>query len=119
MGLAIKLLWMRKRDRKTLALYPERFKSLDKELQKINYEMEGAPSWAIREWRKALEELPSVTTIYDVDEATSCALAISVVVLGLMGIIIFGIALYNIIGWSIAPNASAFMWIVDQIRCVQ
>lgn len=114
-GLTIKILRMHKEDGETRALYKRRFKELDKELQKINYEVEGAPQWIIPKWRRALEELPNVTTIYNPDESTYCIFVISAVFSGLIGIVIFGIALYHIIGWSIAPNASAFMWIVGQI----
>lgn len=114
-GFAIKLLKMHKADGEMLALYPETFKQLDEELQKFDYKVEGAPNWAIHEWRKALSELPHVTTVYNVDESTWLAMILTAVWSGLIGVVLFGIALYHIIGWSIAPNASAFMWIINQI----
>lgn len=114
-GFTIKLLWMRKKDGKMLALYPKKFKKLDEELQKFDYKVEGAPNWAISEWKTALSELPHVTTVYDVDESTWCAMIFTAVWSGLIGVVIFGIALYHIIGWCIAPHASAFMWIINQI----
>ena len=114
-GLVIKLLKMHKADGEMLALYPETFKKLDEELQKFDYKVEGAPNWEIHEWRKALSELPHVTTVYNVDESMWAIMVLTAVCSGLLGISIFGIALYHIIGWSIAPNASAFMWIINQI----
>lgn len=114
-GLTIKILRIHKDDQEVLALYPERFKLLDKELQKINYEIEGGPKWIIPEWKTALRELPHVTRIYDADESLYCAFVLSAVWSGLIGIVIFGVALYHIIGWCIAPNASAFMWIINQL----
>ena len=114
-GLVINLLKMRKADGEMLALYPETFKKLDEELQKFDYKVEGAPNWAIHEWRKALSELPHVTTVYNVDESTWCAMILTAIWSCLIGVVIFGIALYHIIGWCIAPNASAFMWIIHQI----
>lgn len=114
-GFAIKLLKMHKADVKMLALYPKTFEELDEELQKFDYKVEGAPNWAIHEWRKALSELPHVTTVYNADESTWRAMILTAVWSGLIGVVLFGIALYHIIGWSIAPNASAFMWIINQI----
>ena len=114
-GLTIKILRMHKADGEMLALYSERFKKIDERLQRINYEIEGAPQWVIQDWKNTLCELPRVTTVYNVDESTYCAMVITAVWSGLIGIVIFGVALYHIIGWCIAPNASAFMWVINQL----
>lgn len=114
-GFVIQLLKMHKAEGEMLALYPETFKKLDEELQKFDYKVEGAPNWAISDWKKALSELPHVTTVYDVDESTWCAMVLTAVFSGITGVVIFGIALYYLIGWSIAPNASAFMWVIQQL----
>lgn len=114
-GITIKFLKIHKEDGEVRQLYKRRFKELDKELQKINYEIEGAPSWIIQEWKKALTELPNVTRVYNPDESTYVTFAIAAICSGLMGVFIFGVSLYYIIGWSIAPNASAFMWIIERL----
>jgi len=113
--LTIKTIRMYKDDGKVSALYKRRFKELDKELQKINYEIGDVSPWVIPGWKKALNELPNVTRVYEVDSSEYGIFIITAVFSGLIGIVIFGIALYNIIGWSIAPNASAFMWIIQQL----
>lgn len=114
-GLTIKILRMRKADGEMLALYPERFKKIDEQFQRLNYEIEGAPQWAIQDWKNILCELPRVTTIYNVDESTYCMFIMSAIWSGLLGIVIFGVALMKIIGWSLSPHAMAFMWIINQI----
>jgi hypothetical protein len=112
--LTIRLLWMRKRDGKILALYPDQVKKLDEKLKNSGM-MDELHQWNRMEWEKTLEDVRRVRGTMEWDESTWCAMILTAIFSGLIGIVIFGIALYHIIGWSIAPNASAFMWIVGQI----
>lgn len=114
-GFTIKLLWMKKRDGKILVLYPDKVRKLDEELKKTDYYNESIHVWSTREWDKIIREIPYVTGTQQCDESTWCAMVLTAVWSGLIGVVIFGIALYHIIGWSIAPNASAFMWIMQQL----
>ena len=114
-GLTIKIVRMNKADGKALALYPNRFREIDEKLKAVDYEIIGAPQWAIQDWRRALNDLPNVTTVYNVDESTYCMFIMSAILSGLTGVVIFGIALMKIIGWSLSPHAMTFMWIIGQI----
>lgn len=113
-GFTIKLLWMNKNDSKLLALYPEKIRELDDAFNICNVSKELS-NWTRMEWEHVINDISRVTTTLQWDEATWCMMVLTAVWSGLIGIIIFGIALYHIIGWYIAPNASAFMWIINQI----
>ena len=113
-GFTIKLLWMHKNDQKMLAVYPEWVKKLDDSLKKSGM-INEIPSWSRREWDIALGRAQQAVTTLSWDESTWCAMVLTAVWSGLIGIVIFGIALYHIIGWCIAPNASAFMWIINRL----
>ena len=114
-GFTIKLFRMRRNDVKTLALYPDKIRKLDEELRKAGIYPEQMSYWTIRDWDKLILEIPHVTGIQQWDDTTWIAMILTAVWSGLIGVVIFGIALYHIIGWSIAPNASAFMWIIGQL----
>ena len=113
-GLTIRLLWMKRNDGKTLALYPEWAKKLDDGLKSSGM-INEIPSWSRREWEITLDRARQAVTTMSWDESTWCAMVITAVWSGLIGVVIFGIALYHLIGWCIAPNASAFMWIINQL----
>ena len=113
-GFTIKLLWMRKNDNETLAIYPDLVRKIDLKLKDSGM-MDEIHPWSRTEWMDILEKVRLVRGTMHWDESTWCAMVLTAVWSGLIGIVIFGIALYHIIGWSIAPNASAFMWIVGQI----
>ena len=113
-GLTIRLLWMRKNDHKMLAIYPEWAEKLDENLKESGI-LDKLPQWSFREWEITLDRARRVTAVMEWDESTWCAMVITAVWSGLIGIVIFGVALYHIIGWRIAPNASAFMWIINQL----
>ena len=113
-GFTIKLLWMRKRDEETLAIYPDLIRKLDLQLKDSGM-MDELPSYTRSEWMNTLECVRRVRGTMQWDESTWCAMVLTAVWSGLIGIVIFGIALYHIIGWCIAPNASAFMWIIGQL----
>lgn len=113
-GLTIKLLRMRKADGEMLAVYPELVKRLDDYLKSLNMG-DGVPKWSYREWENTVDKARRVITTVNYDESTWCTMTLTAVWSGLIGAIIFGMALYHIIGWRIAPNASAFMWIINQI----
>lgn len=117
-GFTIKLLWMRKRDDKILALYPDRIRELDEKLKNSGMMDELRP-WSRTEWQDTLEKVRQIRGTMHWDESTWCAMVLTAVWSGLIGIVIFGIALYHIIGWCIAPNASAFMWIINQLGGMQ
>ena len=108
-GLTIKLLRMRKADGNMLAIYPVWVKKLDDSLKKSGI-INEIPQWSLREW-----EITLVRGILEWDESTWCAMVLTAVWSGLIGVVIFGVALYHLIGWCIAPNASAFMWIINQL----
>lgn len=114
-GFTIRLLWMRKNDHKTLALYPDLIKKLDLKLKDSGMMDEQLPPYTRNEWMNTLDSVRQVRGTMQWDESTWCAMVLTAVWSGLIGIVIFGVALYHIIGWSIAPNASAFMWIINQI----
>lgn len=113
-GLTIRLLWMKKRDGKMLVLYPDKVRELDEELKKSGMEDELS-SWTRIRWEETLDSIKYVRGTVRWDDSTWVFMAVTAIWSGLLGIVIFGVALYHIIGWSIAPNASAFMWIVGQI----
>lgn len=117
-GLTIRLLWMRKNDNKLLAIYPELVKKLDEMLKESEIRGE-LPKWTWTRWSDTLDRARQVTTVMHWDESTWVFMVVTAVWSGLLGIVIFGVALYHIIGWSIAPNASAFMWIINQIGGAQ
>ena len=113
-GFTIKLLWMRKRDTKILVLYPDQVRKLDEKLKNSGM-MDELHQWTRMEWENTLENIRRVQGTMNCDESTWLAMILTAAWSGLIGIVIFGIALYHIIGWSIAPNASAFMWIIGQL----
>lgn len=113
-GFTIKLLWMRKNDGKMLVLYPDLIRKLDLQLKDSGM-MNELPVYTRSEWMNTLDCVDRVRGIMQWDESTWCAMVLTAVWSGLIGIVIFGIALYHIIGWCIAPNASAFMWIINQL----
>ena len=114
-GFTIRLLWMRKRDRKMLALYPDQVRKLDEEWKNTPIYTEQFSTWSRAEWSEVVSKVERVTGFMQWDESTWIAMTITAVWSGLIGISIFGVALYHIIGWCIAPNASAFMWIMQQL----
>lgn len=119
-GFTIKLLWMRKNDNETLAIYPDLVRKIDLKLKDSGMMEDGVlPPYVRNEWMNTLESVRRIRGTMHWDESTWCAMVLTAVWSGLIGIVIFGIALYHIIGWSIAPNASAFMWIINQIGGVQ
>lgn len=113
-GLTIKLLRMRKADGEMLAIYPVWVKKLDDSLKKSGI-INEIPQWSIREWENTLDRARQAVTTVNYDESTWCVFIVTAVLSGLIGIVIFGVDLYHIIGWCIAPNASAFMWIINQL----
>ena len=113
-GFTIKLLRMRKADGEMVAIYPEWVKKLDEHLKNSGIS-EGMPEWSRRDWDITLGRAQQAITIVHYDESTWCAMVLTAVWSGLIGVVIFGVALYHIIGWCIAPNASAFMWIINQL----
>ena len=113
-GLTIRLLWMKRNDGETLAIYPDLVRKLDLRLKDSGM-MNELPSYTRNEWMNTLDCVRRVRGTMQWDESTWCAMVLTAVWSGLIGIVIFGIALYHIIGWCIAPNASAFMWIINQL----
>lgn len=113
-GFTIKLLWMKKRDGEILAIYPDLIKKLDLQLKDSGM-MDELPSYTRIEWQNTLDDVRRVRGTMHWDDSTWVAMTLIAICSGLIGIVIFGIAIYYIIGWSIAPNASAFMWIVQQL----
>lgn len=114
-GLTIRLLWMKRNDGKTLAIYPDLIRKLDQQLKDSGIMNEQLPPYTRNKWMNIVDSVHLVTDTMQWDESTWCAMVITAVWSGLIGIVIFGVALYHIIGWCIAPNASAFMWIINQI----
>ena len=114
-GLTIRLLWMRKKNREALAIYPNRVRELDETFRKTEVYNEQLSNFSRAEWVDIVNKAKLAITWAEWDESTWLAMVMSAVWSGLIGIVMFGIALYHIIGWCIAPNASAFMWIVGQL----
>lgn len=114
-GFTIKLLWMRKKDGEMLVIYPELVRKLDQQLKDSGMMNEQLPPYTRNEWMNTLDSVRRVRGTMQWDESTWCAMVLTAVWSGLIGIVIFGVALYHIIGWCIAPNASAFMWIINQL----
>ena len=114
-GFTIRLLWMKKRDGETLVLYPDLIRKLDLKLKDSGIMDEQLPPYTRNEWMNIVSTVNKVTDTMQWDESTWCTMVLTAVWSGLIGIVIFGIALYHIIGWRIAPNASAFMWIMQQL----
>ena len=117
-GFTIKLLWMKKRDGEMLAIYPDLVRKIDLKLKDsgiMEDEHPQLPPYTRTEWMNTLESVRQIRGTMHWDESTWCAMVLTAVWSGLIGVVIFGIALYHIIGWCIAPNASAFMWIINQI----
>ena len=114
-GLTIRLLWMHKKDGEMLAIYPELVRKLDQQLRDSGMMDGKLPSYTHNEWLNTLDSVRRVRGTMQWDESTWCCMIVTAVWSGLIGIVIFGVALYHIIGWCIAPNASAFMWIIGQL----
>lgn len=114
-GFTIKLLWMHKNDYKTLAIYPDLVREVDLKLKDSGMMDDGLPPYVRSQWMNTLDSINQIRGTMHWDESTWCVMVLTAVWSGLIGIVIFGIALYHIIGWSIAPNASAFMWIMQQL----
>lgn len=114
-GLTIRLLWMKKRDGETLAIYPDLIRKLDQQLKDSGMINEQLPPYTRNEWMNIVDSVRRVRGTMQWDESTWCCMIITAVWSGLIGVVIFGVALYHIIGWCIAPNASAFMWIIQQL----
>ena len=114
-GLTIRLLWMKKRDGEMLAIYPELVRKLDQQLRDSGMMDGKLPSYTHNEWLNTLNSVRRVRGTMQWDESTWFGMVLTAVWSGLIGIVIFGVALYHLIGWRIAPNASAFMWIVQQL----
>ena len=115
-GFTIKLLWMKKRDGEMLAIYPDLVRKIDMKLKDSGAMMDGVlPSYVRNEWMNTLDSVSRIRGTMHWDESTWCAMVLTAVWSGLIGMVIFGIALYHIIGWCIAPNASAFIWIINQL----
>ena len=113
--LTIRLLWMRKKNREALAIYPNRVRELDEIFRKTKVYNEQFSNFSREEWINVVNKAREAIAWMEWDESTWCAMILSAIWSGLIGVVIFGIALYHIIGWSIAPNASAFMWIINQL----
>lgn len=113
-GLTVKLLWMWKKNHETLAIYPNRVRELDEIIRKTGMYDEQS-SFTRAQWEDVVSKSRMVTAWMEWDEDTWTVMILTAVLSGLIGVVIFGIALYHIIGWSIAPNASAFMWIIGQL----
>ena len=113
-GFTIKLLWMKKRDGEMLAIYPDLVRKIDLKLKDSGM-MDNLHQWSRTEWIDILEKVRLVRGTMHWDESTWCVMVLTAVWSGLIGVVIFGVSLYHIIGWYIAPNASAFMWIINQI----
>ena len=114
-GLTIRLLWMKKRDGEMLAIYPDLIRKLDQQLKDSGMMNEQIPPCTRNKWMNIVDSVCRVRGTMQWDESTWCCMIVTAVWSGLIGIVIFGIALYHIIGWCIAPNASAFMWIINQL----
>ena len=114
-GTTIRLLWMRKKNQEALAIYPNRVRELDEIFRKTKVYNEQLDNFSRAQWADVVNKAKSAIGWMEWDESTWLAMVMTAVWSGLIGIVIFGIALYHIIGWSIAPNASAFMWIIHQI----
>lgn len=114
-GLTIRLLWMHKKDGEMLVIYPDLIRELDLRLKDSGMMDDKLPPYVRNQWMSTIDSVSRVRGTMQWDESTWCAMVLTAVWSGLIGIVIFGIALYHIIGWCIAPNASAFMWIIGQI----
>ena len=113
-GLTIKLLRMRKANGEALAIYPEWVKKLDDGLKNSGI-IDEIPQWSRREWEVTLDRARQVITTVNYDESTWCSMILTAAWSGLIGVVIFGVALMKIIGWSLSPHAMTFMWIMHQI----
>ena len=114
-GFTIKLLWMKKRDGEMLAIYPDLIRKLDLKIKDSGIMDDHLPPYTRNEWMNIVNTVNKVTDTMRWDESTWLVMVLTAAWSGLIGIVIFGIALYHIIGWYIAPHASAFMWIIDQL----
>ena len=113
-GFTIRLLWMRRNNGKMLVLYPDKVKELDEKLKNSGM-MDRLHPWDQRVWENIIGDLRLIKGTMMWDESTWCGMILTAVWSGLIGVVIFGVALYHVIGWCIAPNASAFMWIINQL----
>lgn len=114
-GFTIRLLWMRKKNREALAIYPNQVRELDEIFRKTEVYNEQFSKFSREEWINVVNKARKAIAWMEWDESTWIAMVLTAVWSGLIGIVIFGIALYHLIGWRIAPNASAFMWIINQL----
>ena len=117
-GFIIKLLWMQKNDQKMLALYPDQIRKMDEKLKNSGIK-DNLPSWTWREWQIIIDDVRHVKTTLQWDESTWCLMIVITTTSGIIGLVIFGIALSNLIGWHLAPNAMTVTWILNQLGGMQ
>ena len=117
-GFIIKLLWMKKNDQKMLALYPDQIRKMDEKLKNSGIK-DNLPSWTWREWQIIIDDVRHVKTTLQWDESTWCLMIVITTTSGIIGLVIFGIALSNLIGWHLAPNAMTVTWILNQLGGMQ
>lgn len=117
-GFIIKLLWMKKMDGKVLALYPDQIRKLDEKLKESGM-IDDIYHWSRIKWEETLARVNEVKTTCQYDESIWCLMIIIAVTLGITGLVIFGIALSNLIGWHLAPNAMTVTWILNQLGGMQ
>ena len=113
-GFVIKLRWMKKNDQETLALYPELVKKLDEKLKEGGM-IDNINKWSRMEWQNIVDNVRQVKTTLHWDESTWCIMIMTATSSGLIGIVIFGIALFKLIGWHLTPHAMTVMWIINQL----
>lgn len=117
-GFAIKLRWMKKNDQEMLALYPELVKKLDEKLKEGGM-IDNINQWSRMEWQNIVDNVRQVKTTLHWDESTWCVMIMTAASSGLIGIVIFGVALFKLIGWHLAPHAMTVMWIINQLGGMQ
>ena len=113
-GFVIKLRWMKKNDQEMLALYPELVKKLDEKFKEGGM-IDNINQWSRMEWQNIVDNVRNVKTTLHWDESTWCVMIMTAASSGLIGIVIFGIALFKLIGWHLAPHAMTVMWIINQL----
>lgn len=114
--LVLKIRRMYKTDGDKLAIFVDRVNKLDKFYRNSDIEVWN---YTAKDWERVMSTARDCVDYPSYDADSYCLYVIGAVTTGVLGAVIFGLAIQNIIGWAMSPNAMAFMWVFNQLGGVQ
>lgn len=110
--LIIKIVKMYKADGKEVVIFANQVKKLD------SFYKDSAgtiPGYSAREWQRVIEAAYNCIGCRSYDADDYGVYIMGAVLTGVIGGVMFALALQNVIGWAMSPNAMAFMWVFNQL----